>query len=177
MALVPRHDVHLVALDLAAELHVGLAIDDALAELRGHHLGVVGVEPNSRAICSLERFSPMNYRQRTQTRRGWWCPAKIESVRSSNLRRQALAAVSLPLRLGVVVPVLGDLGGAASRAPHAVGPAQRPDRLESLGVVDEGLDVDHGRTSFGSADHLARRVYRRGNEDGITSPESRMCHC
>jgi hypothetical protein len=45
MTLVAGHDVHLVALDRAAELHLGLSSDDALLKLRGHDLGVIGVDP------------------------------------------------------------------------------------------------------------------------------------
>src|SRR4051794_40825762 len=60
------------------------------------------------------------------------------------------AEIALPHGLGVVVPVLGDHGGAALGARHAVGPAHGPDSLEALGVVDQGLDVDHRRASLGS---------------------------
>jgi hypothetical protein len=42
---VPGHDVHLVALDLAAERDLGLAPHDPLTEPGGHHLGIVGVDP------------------------------------------------------------------------------------------------------------------------------------
>ena len=76
-------------------------------------------------------------------------------VRSSNRLRQPWQLVALPLGLGVVPAVLGDLGGAAPGAPHAVRPAHRPDGLEALGVVDEGLDVDHRRASLGSEPSVA----------------------
>ena len=51
-------DVDLVAFDLAGENDLGLVVDDALPQLRAHPLGVVRIEIHSRAICSLERFSP-----------------------------------------------------------------------------------------------------------------------
>src|SRR3954462_13081569 len=93
----------------------------------------------------------------------------------------AVAVVAPALGLGVVMPVLGDLGGAALGAPHAVGPAHRPDRLEALGVVDEGLDVDHRQASLGSEPSSAAirptgRVYPRDDAAGTTTPESRMSH-
>src|SRR3954471_11501370 len=47
-----------------------------------------GSRSSSLAICSLERFRPMKYRTRTQTRSGRWCPARIVSVRSSKRRPQ-----------------------------------------------------------------------------------------
>jgi hypothetical protein len=61
----------------------------------------------------------------------------------NELRVAAVTVVALSLRLGVVSAVLCDLGGATPGAPHAVWPAHRPDGLEALGVVDQGLDVDH----------------------------------
>jgi hypothetical protein len=44
VALVPGHHVHLVVLDLAGEPDLGLALHDPLPELRGHPLGVIGME-------------------------------------------------------------------------------------------------------------------------------------
>src|SRR5262249_16672524 len=44
--------------------------------------------PSSWAICSSERFNPMRYRHRTQTRSGRWWPAKTVPLRSSNRVRQ-----------------------------------------------------------------------------------------
>ena len=41
---MPGHDVDLVAFDLSGEDDRGLAFDDALPQLRGHPLGVVGIE-------------------------------------------------------------------------------------------------------------------------------------
>src|SRR3954451_12495659 len=54
-----------------------------------------------------------------------------------------VALVTLPVRLGVVPPVLGHRGRGAMGAGDPVGPAHRPDRLVALGVVDQVLDVHH----------------------------------
>src|SRR5262249_22159398 len=62
----------------------------------------------------------------------------------------AVAVIPLASRMGVVVPVLDDVDGVASGTPHAVGPAHRPDRLEALGIVDEGLNVHHQRAPRGA---------------------------
>jgi hypothetical protein len=64
--------------------------------------------------------------------------------------------VPLPLGLGVVVTVPGDLGATAREAPHAVRPAHQPHGLEAFGVVDQGLGVDHRRASPGR-NRLSRR--------------------
>src|SRR4051794_37622452 len=54
-----------------------------------------------------------------------------------------VALVTLPVRLGVVPPVLGHRGRGAMGAGDPVGPAHRSDRLVALGVVDQVLDVHH----------------------------------
>src|SRR3954462_10332550 len=54
-----------------------------------------------------------------------------------------VALVTLPVRLGVVPPVLGHRGRGAMGAGDPVGPADRSDRLVALGVVDQILDVHH----------------------------------
>jgi hypothetical protein len=53
--------------------------------------------------------------------------------------------VTLPLRLGLIPAALGDLGGATLGTPYAVRPPHRANGSETLGVVDEGLDVEHRR--------------------------------
>src|SRR5262249_17353107 len=91
----------------------------------------------------------------------------------------AMALVAPAVRLGLIPAVLGNLGGAARGAPHAVGPTHRPDGLKAPGGLDEGLDVDHRRSSLGTEPSVAtiwlsRRVYPREDAAGITRPESRM---
>ena len=43
---------------------------------------------SSAAIWCVERFKPIKYRQRIHVCKGWWCPAKIVSLKSSNRARQ-----------------------------------------------------------------------------------------
>jgi hypothetical protein len=52
------------------------------------------------------------------------------------------AAVTLTLRLPVIMTMPGHLVTRAYRATHALGPPQTPDRLEALGVIDQELKVD-----------------------------------
>src|SRR3954454_6491774 len=46
-------------------------------------------------------------------------------------------AVTLPVRLGVVPAVAGDVGSFAMRAADALGPAVLPDQLEASRVIDQ----------------------------------------
>ena len=73
------------------------------------------------------------------------CPGQVVEPLAA-----AVALVALPLGLGVVVAVLGGPGTATLGAPYAVRPAHQADGLEALGVVDEGLDVDHRWASQGA---------------------------
>src|SRR4051812_31107848 len=69
-----------------------------------------------------------------------------EVVEAGAARR---AAVALPVRLGVVPAVAGDLGTIAARAANAVRPAVLPDQLEALRVVDQRRQVHQGRRGHG----------------------------
>src|SRR3954452_2902151 len=75
---------------------------------------------SSRAICRLERFRPIRYRHSTQSRGGWWWPAARQVVEA---RPAVVAAVALPLLLGIVPPVADHPGAAAPGATDALGPA------------------------------------------------------
>ena len=55
-----------------------------------------------------------------------------------------LALVSLAVGLGVVATILDDRSGTAGRTGDAVGPTHVADGLETLGIVEEILDVHHG---------------------------------
>jgi hypothetical protein len=53
------------------------------------------------------------------------------------------ALVALSLRLGVIPALLDDVGRIAIGAADALGPAEVPDDLEALGIVDDRLDIEH----------------------------------
>lgn len=55
-----------------------------------------------------------------------------------------LAAVLLSLGLRPIPTLLVDRGRGAVHAAHSLGPTQGTNGLESFGVVDEILDVQHG---------------------------------
>ena len=149
MALVPGHHVHLVALDLTAERHLGLAPDDALTELGGHHLGVIGVDVQLLGDLLVGEVQPHEVQAQDPDPQRLMMAGEDRIGQVVEPLTAAVAVVALTFGLGVVPAVLGDPVGATPGAPHAIGPAHRPDGLEALGVVDEGLDVDHRRASLG----------------------------
>jgi hypothetical protein len=59
VALTTGHHVDLIALDLAAENDLGIALDDPSRSCEAITWVSSGSIPSSWAICSLERFRPM----------------------------------------------------------------------------------------------------------------------
>src|SRR5919107_5203747 len=53
-----------------------------------------------------------------------------------------LAAIALPMRLGVVAPVADHRIAAAAGTAHALAPAMLAHQREALGVVQQGREID-----------------------------------
>ena len=103
MALVPGHDVDLVALDLAAELHLGLPLRRSPpAAERPSPWASSGSRSSSWAICSLERFRPMKYRHQDPDPQRLVVAGEDRAGQVVEPLAAAVALVALPLRLGVV---------------------------------------------------------------------------
>src|SRR4051794_8976873 len=68
---------------------------------------------------------------------GQHCPAAVVKA-----RRARLAAIPLPMRLRVVMPVPDHRVAAASRATDALWPAVLAHQGEALRVVEQGCEVD-----------------------------------
>ncbi len=47
-----------------------------------------------------------------------------------------LAAIALPVRLGLIPAMMGHVGTAAGRTPDAIWPAVLPNQIETLRIVD-----------------------------------------
>jgi hypothetical protein len=63
--------------------------------------------------------------------------------------RAGLAAIALPVRLGIVAAVPHHGAAAAAGAAHALRPAVLAHQGEALGVVDQGREVDQVRCGHG----------------------------
>src|ERR687884_627027 len=100
-----------------------------------------GFRPSSKAICRLDRFRPMKKAQHPDPQRlvvpGQHCPAEVVEA-----RRARPAAILLPMRLHVVMPVPDYRVAVASRATDALWPAVLAHQGEALRVVEQGGEVD-----------------------------------
>ena len=67
------HKIDFIALDGPLKTSRLLLVNQPLPQMRGHVLYIIFyLTPVSWAICRLDRFKPMKYRHRIQTRNGWW---------------------------------------------------------------------------------------------------------
>src|SRR5205085_5476041 len=143
MALMSRHYIDFVAFDRAGKRHRGPAIDDPLAELSDHRPGVVLVDVELLGDLQAGEVQPHQVQAGDP---GSQRPVVAGEDRAGEVVEASpagAALVALAVRLGVVPPVLDHRSGAAMRTGDLVGPAHRPDRLVTLGVVDQVLDVHH----------------------------------
>jgi len=109
---VPGHHVHLVALDLAAERNLGLALDDPLTELGGHHLGIVGVDVQFLGDLLVGEIQPHEVQAQHPDPERLMVPGEDGVGQIIEPLVAAVAVVALSFPLGVVPAFLGDLGGA-----------------------------------------------------------------
>jgi hypothetical protein len=146
---VTGHDVDLVDLDLAFEPHRRELGGEPVPELLRHglHVGLAEVQ--------LLRELPVREVQAHQVAAQDPDPQRLVVARQDGAgqvveaRPAVLAAVALPLTLGVVVPVADHRRAAARGAAHALGPAPLPHQGVALRVVDQGREVHEARRGHG----------------------------
>jgi hypothetical protein len=143
IALMSRHHIDFVALDLAFEHHNGTAIDDPLTEFLDHHLNVVAVHVEFLGDLQARQVQPHEVQANDPGLKGLVVACEDGPCEVVKPPLTSVAVVALAMRLGVITPVLDDRLGRAVGADDPVGPAHLPDGLVAPGVVDEIPDVDH----------------------------------
>lgn len=150
MALMSGHHIDFVALDLAFQHDRRATIDDPLAELADHRSGVVLVD-----VQLLGDLQPRQI-QAHQVEAGDPGPQRLVVAGEDGISEviealtAALALVALAMGFGIIPAVLDDRVAGASGAGHPIGPSHLPDRLITLDVVEEILDVHDGSTPPGA---------------------------
>src|SRR5690349_3828607 len=89
-----------------------------------------------------------------------------------------LAAIALPMRLGVVAPIADHRIAAAAGAAHALGPAVLAHQRETLGVVQQPREIDQvdgwhdgGGSSHAPVSYSRSRLQARPPLDSHPSPD------
>src|SRR3954447_22401114 len=64
-------------------------------------------------------------------------------------RFAVLAPVALPMLLGLIMAMADHGGTGTGRATNSFRPSMMPDQLITLGIIDQGGQIDHLRRSHG----------------------------
>jgi hypothetical protein len=138
-----RHHIDFITLHLPRAGDVRRVWYDAFAPLRGHALDIVGMH--------IEFLGDVCMRQLQTHAVEAENPAPPRLVMTSHdgagqvveFRLTRLALIPLSRRLGRVSPLCGDVGSTAVRTDHTIGPAELPDGVETLRVINEILEVQY----------------------------------
>src|SRR3954468_19225156 len=89
-----------------------------------------------------------------------------------------LAAIALPMRLGLVAPIADHRTAAAAGAAHALGPAMLAHQREALGVIQQGREIDQidgwhdgGGSSHAPVSYSRSRLQARPPSASRLSPD------
>ena len=117
---------------------------DALAQLGGHLMDIIFVEVECSSHLGIRKVKTHEVQtQHPDTKRLMMTGTEgVGQIVKATMAR--LTPVVLAVRLGVDVPLLGDLRAVAMGTLHAFWPAYPADSSETFGVVDERLNVYHG---------------------------------
>ena len=140
---MPGDHVDLIAFDLAGEYDRRLALHDPLPQLSRHPLGVVRVQVQFPGDLLVREVQPHEVEAEHPDPQRLMVPGEDGAGQIIEPSMAAGALRALPVRLGLVTAPLDDLAGVTIRASDAVRPAEGTHRVVALGVVDEGLDVQH----------------------------------
>ena len=143
MTLMSRHHIDFVAFDFSRKRRRRLFGNDALTQLPGHLLNIVFVQVQFLSNLLIRQIQPheiqtQNPRPQRLMMTREICPGQIVKPFATGL-----ALITLPLRLRVVVSLLGDVPTATIRTRHPARPPKFANRLKALGVVDQILNVEH----------------------------------
>src|SRR4051812_16598246 len=147
LALVAGHHVNLIDLHLTLQPGCGDFGHEATAQMLRHglHVGRAQVQLQGdlpvREVQAHEVEAQHPHAQRLMVS-GQHCPGEVVKAPDTGL-----AAIALPMRLGVVAPVADHCTAAAAGTAHALWPAVLAHEGEALGIVHQAGKVDQVRCS------------------------------
>jgi hypothetical protein len=148
MALVARHHVHLVR-----ELHLGLLLNDPLAEKCRHPLDIVRIKVEFLSDLFVGEIQTQEVQHQNPGSQRLVMSGEDGVGQVVEAAVTGSAFVPLSLRLGVVPALLDDLGAIAVGTADDFGPAKLADHLVALGVVGDLQDVDEHDGHSRAHDH------------------------
>ncbi len=131
MALVAGHDVHLVALDFARELRIGLSPDDTLLQQGRHPLDVVRVEVEFLGDLLVREVQPEKVEDQNPGPKRLVVADEDRVGRVIKPASAGRALVAAALRLGIVLALLDHPGRIAAQRGERTPSGQRRRRTIS----------------------------------------------
>lgn len=142
ISFVASHDIDLIDLDRTFEFNVGGIVDNAFAQLRGHAVDIVLVKIQFVGDLPIGKIEAHEIKTQNPDAHRLMMPGQDGTAQIIKAAAASLAAVALPVRLGVVTTVAGHLGARTTGAAHALGPTMLPDQLVAFGIIDERCEIN-----------------------------------
>src|SRR3954464_39068 len=135
LALVPGHDVDLVDLDLARQLHRGSLGGQAAAQLLGHGLHIRPVEAQLLGNLAVREVQAHEVQAQHPDPQRLVMPGQHRAGEVVKAPRTRLAPISLPMSLDLVKAIADYSTAAAGRAANTLRPAMLAHQGKALGIV------------------------------------------
>ena len=142
LALVPGDHIDFVDLDLALQPRSRDLGDQTAAQLVRHDLHVACIEVEFLGDLLVRQVQAHKIEAQDPDPQRLVMAGKDRAGEIIEARQAGCAPVALAFALPIVMAMACNLLTMALRAAHALGPAQTPDRVEALGLIDQGLEVD-----------------------------------
>jgi hypothetical protein len=149
LAFVPGDDIDLVDLHLAFQRCRRGPGRQPAAQLLGHDLHVRAGEAPFLGDLAVGEVEAHEVQAQHPDPQRLMVPGQRRAGEVVEATRTGLAAVALPVRLGVIAAVAHHGAAAAAGAAHAFRPAMLPYQGEALGVIDQRREIDQIRCGHG----------------------------
>ena len=136
------HDIDLVDLDRTFEFDVGCLIDDAFAQLGGHAVDIVLVQIQFVGDLPIGKIEAHEIKTQNPDAQRLMMTGQDGTAKVIKAAAAPLAAIALPMRLGVVTTVAGNLAACTSGAAHTLWPTMLPDQLVAFSIINERGEID-----------------------------------
>jgi hypothetical protein len=138
---MPGNHIDLVTFDLPRELSRRLAGDDPLAELLCHVLRIARMHIQLMRDLAVRKIQSHKIEAQNPNLQRLMMPFEERAGEVIEVPVADSTPIALPLGLGVVPTMFGHRIGSTMRTAHPLGPAHLTNGLETLGIVNECLDI------------------------------------
>ncbi len=127
-----------------------MAGNDPFPELFCHPLYIVRIQAQFVGNLGVRQIQPHEIQTQDPHPERLMMPRQHRTREIVKVAMATFTTIFLPRRLGGIPSLLGDRRHATVRATDPFGPAQLTDGFVALGIVQQGLKVDHRRAALRS---------------------------